>query len=159
MRFSKLFMGLILCILLTAACSSTNPSKNMGELYSLALDAFMPIEEGLNSNMKFIAIDMSNLKSINEKDKKLILEYFNKYHVEIKEATFEQLKDCGVYDPNTKVLNGILLSIEKTEISKNQIVIEGTKFRGGDGSIGILVTIEFINGIWQITNAYTTWIT
>lgn len=158
MRFKKLFLGLVLlCVMLTTACSNTHPTKDMGELYSLALDAYMPIDEGLNGSMKYIAIDMSNFKDIDGTDKKQILKYFDKYNVEVMEVTYEQLKDKGLYDPQTMVLNGVLLRVEKTEISKNQIVIEGSKYRAGDGAIGTKVIVEFINGKWQITKADGTW--
>ncbi|AKG34408.1 hypothetical protein [Paenibacillus durus] len=159
MKFKKLCWGLILlCAMLITACTNTNHAKDMGELYSLALDAYMPIDQGLNSGMKFIAIDMSNFKDIDETDKEQILKYFDKYNVEVMEASYEQLKDKGLYDPQTMVLNGVLLRVEKTEISENQMVIEGSKFRSGDGAIGMKVIVEYSNGKWQVTKADTTWI-
>ncbi|WP_339323436.1 peptide ABC transporter substrate-binding protein [Paenibacillus sp. FSL W8-0194] len=158
MRVKKLFLGLaLLCVLLTA-CSDSNTSKDMGELYSLALDAYMPIDEGLNGGMKYIAIDMSNLNDIDETDKKQILKYFGKYNVEVMEATYDQLKEKGLYDPITMVLNGVLLRVEKTEISNNKIVVEGSKYRAGDGAIGTKVIIEYKNGKWQVSKADSTWI-
>lgn len=42
MVFSLLFMS---------ACSKQPAQKDMGELYGLALEAYMPIDEGLNTNM------------------------------------------------------------------------------------------------------------
>jgi hypothetical protein len=143
--------------MLTTGCSSANPSKDMGELYSLALDAYMPMDEGLNGDMKYIAIDMNNLKDIDETDKKQILKYFEKYNIEVMEATYEQLKEKGLYNPKTMVLNGVLLRVEKTEISNNRIVIEGSKYRAGDGAIGTKVIIEYKNGKWQVSKADGTW--
>ncbi|QWU13295.1 hypothetical protein SAMN04487895_11838 [Paenibacillus sophorae] len=159
MRLKKLFWGLVLlCVMLTTACTNTNHAKDMGELYSLALDAYMPIDEGLNGGMKFIAIDMSNFKDIDETDKEQILKFFAKYNVEVMEASYEQLKDKGLYDPQTMALNGVLLRVEKTEISENQMVIEGSKYRSGLGAIGTKVIVEYKNGKWQVTKADTTWI-
>ncbi|GIO32087.1 MULTISPECIES: peptide ABC transporter substrate-binding protein [Paenibacillus] len=158
MRVKKLFLGLILLCALTTACSNANPSKDMGELYSLALDAYMPIDEGLNGGMKYIAIDMSNLNDMDETDKKQILKYFEKYNVDVMEATYEQLKEKGLYDPKTMVLNGVLLRVEKTGISNNKMVIEGSKYRAGDGAIGTKVIIEYKNGKWEVSKADGTWI-
>lgn len=124
----------------------------------MALDAYMPIDEGLNGGMKYIAIDMSNFKDIDETDKNQILKYFDKYNVEVMEATYEQLKDKRLYDPQTTVLSGVLLRVEKTEISKNQMVIEGSKYRAGNGAIGTKVIVQYINGKWQVTQADGTWI-
>ncbi|AIQ12534.1 hypothetical protein [Paenibacillus durus] len=158
MKFKKLCWGLILlCVMLTTACTNTTHTKDMGELYSLALDAYMPIDQGLNGAMKFIAIDMSNFKDIDETDKEQILKYFEKYNVEVMEASYEQLKDKGLFDPQTMALNGLLLRVEKTEISENQIVIEGSKYRSGLGAIGTKVIVQYKNGKWQVTKADTTW--
>jgi hypothetical protein len=129
----------------------------MGELYSLALDAYMPIDDGLNGDMKYIAIDMSNFKDLDETDKEQILMRFDKYNVEVMEATYEQLEDKGLLDPETLVLNGVLLRVEKTEISNKQIVVEGSKYRAGDGAIGTKVIVENKNGKWQVTKADGTW--
>ncbi|MDQ0914708.1 hypothetical protein [Paenibacillus sp. V4I5] len=60
------------------------------------------------------------------------------------EATYEQLETKGLLDPETLVLNGVLLRIEKTEISNKQIVVEGSKYRAGDGAIGTKVIVENI---------------
>ncbi|WP_282940024.1 peptide ABC transporter substrate-binding protein [Paenibacillus sp. RC67] len=159
MRLNKLFLGLaLICVILTTACSNSNSKQAMGELYSLALDAYMPIDEGLNGSMKYIAIDMSNFKNIDGTDKKHILKYFDKYNVVVMEATYEQLKEKGLYDPKTMVLNGVLLRVEKTEISKDRVVIEGSKYRAGNGAIGTKVVVEYKNEKWKVTKADGTWI-
>lgn len=155
----KIWGLLFICVILTTACSNSNPTKDMGQLYSLALDAYMPIDEGLNGSMEYIAIDMSNFEDIDETDKKQILAYFDKYNVEVMETTYEQLlKKEGLYDPQTMVLNGVLLRVEKTEITKNKMVIEGSKYRAGDGAIGTKVVVEYKNEKWQVTEANGTWI-
>ncbi|TFE25200.1 peptide ABC transporter substrate-binding protein [Cohnella luojiensis] len=158
MRITKLFLSLaILSVMLATACSNTMPTKDIGKLYSLALDAYMPIDEGLNGGMKYIAIDMSNFKDLDDKDKGQILKHFNKYNVEVMEATYEQLKAKGLYDPKTMVLNGILLRVEKTEILNNKFVVEGSKYRAALGAIGTKVVVELKNDKWQVTKAATTW--
>ncbi|WP_053372541.1 hypothetical protein [Paenibacillus sp. FJAT-27812] len=158
MRITKLSLCLALfCIMLATACSNTKSTKDMGELYSLALDAYMPIDNGLNGDMKYIAIDMSNFKDLDETDKEQILAHFDKYNVEVMEATYEQLEAKGLLDPETLVLNGVLLRVEKTEISNKQIVVEGSKYRAGDRAIGTKVIVENKNGKWQVTKADGTW--
>jgi hypothetical protein len=148
----------LLCALLITACSNTNPTIDMGELYGLALDAYMPIDEGLNRKMKYIAVDMSNFKDLDDTDKEQILEHFEKYNVEVMEATYEQLIAKGLYDPETLVLNGVLLRVEKTKISIKQMVVEGSKYRAGNGATGTKVIVEYKDGRWQVTKADGTWI-
>jgi hypothetical protein len=158
MRITKLFLCLaLLSVMLATACSNTMPKKDIGELYSLALDAYIPIDEGLNGGMKYIAIDMSNFKDLDNTDKEQILKHFNKYNVEVMEATYEQLKAKGLYDPKTMVLNGILLRVEKTENSNKKFVVEGSKYRSGLGANGTKIVVELKNDKWQVTKADTTW--
>jgi len=77
MRITKLFLCFVLIgVMLATACSNTKPTKDMGELYSLALEAYMPIDEGLNGDMKYIAIDMSDFKDLDDTDKEQILKHF-----------------------------------------------------------------------------------
>jgi hypothetical protein len=143
--------------MLATGCSNTMPKTDIGELYSLALDAYMPIDEGLNGGMKYIAIDMSNFIVLDDTDKKQILNHFNKYNVEVMEATYEQLKAKGLYDPKTLLLSGILLRVKKTENSNMKFVVDGSKYRGSLGAIGIKVVVELKYDKWQVTKADVTW--
>ncbi|MGV3467074.1 MAG: peptide ABC transporter substrate-binding protein [Heyndrickxia sp.] len=112
----------------------------------------MEIDKALNSKMEFIAIDMSNFHDINQKQKEDILKFFKgKYGVDVMDATFEELKDKGYYNPNTLALKGVLLRIEKFAITFNKnVTFEGSKFRSGKGSVGVVGTIYFMNGNWKI---------
>jgi hypothetical protein len=56
--------------------NTPSPQKDIGQLYRLALDAYMPIDEGLNGGMKYIAIDMSNFIDLDDSDKEQILKHF-----------------------------------------------------------------------------------
>lgn len=155
---------LLLCIaaffslMVTTACSTTTPTTDMGELYSLALDAYMPIDEGLNSGIEYIAIDLSNFIDLEEGDKEQILKHFEKYNVEVMEATLEQLKTKGLYDKETESLDGLLLRVTNTEMFPNKMIVEGSKYRSGDGAIGIKVIMVNKDGSWQVVNAVSTWI-
>lgn len=176
-----------LCAILAAACSAPEPrpssrppmesenhasadvnaamenvnaetDRDMGEIYGMALAAFMPIDRGLNAGMAYIAIDMRNLPEIDDTDKERILHSFNDYDVDVLEATYAQLVDLGLYDPQKKALTGVLLTVESTEILDHKIKVEGSKYRSGKGAIGLKVTIERINGKWQVTEVEETWI-
>ncbi|MCA1054218.1 hypothetical protein LCM10_04400 [Rossellomorea aquimaris] len=81
----------------------------MDEIYIHALDAMMEKDEALNSEMAFIAIDMTNLDGIDEEQQKAILNYFNdEYKVAVMNATMEELKEKGYHDPATVALEGVL---------------------------------------------------
>ncbi|MFD2614516.1 peptide ABC transporter substrate-binding protein [Paenibacillus gansuensis] len=129
---------------------------DMGEIYGLALDAFLPLGDGLTDNMKYIAIDMSNLKDLSEGDKEQVLRHFSKYDVNVMDITLEQLEKEGQVK-DARSLEGILLRVENSEILGNKIIIEGSLFKSAKGAIGTSVTLEFLDDKWQVTKASDTW--
>jgi hypothetical protein len=158
MKIKLLTVFIIIITFLLSGCAAGNSKQNMGQIYTLALDGFMPKGEGLNSNMKYIAIDMSNFTDIDENDKKYILDYFKKYKVETMDATYEQLKEKGLFNPETMVLDGVLLRVESTDIERNKVIIKASKFRAGDAAIGGESTVIYKNGSWILKEAKDTWI-
>ena len=65
----------------------------------------METDKALNTDMEFIAIDMSNFDGVNEEQKKAILNYFkDKYKVEAMNATMDELEQKGYYNPDTMAL-------------------------------------------------------
>ncbi len=156
----RMFVPVVLFIISLAlsGCFPASPAKNMAEIYIAALDAFMPIDEGLNHEMQYIAVDMSNFKHINERDKQQILYHFKSYGVEVMEATYEQLEEKGLLDAETRVLSGVLLSVEKTGIQGKRVVVEGSKMRAGNGAIGVRSVVEYSAGQWKLKEAESTWI-
>ncbi|WP_206098596.1 peptide ABC transporter substrate-binding protein [Paenibacillus montanisoli] len=141
-----------------AEATGVQPEIDLGEVYSLALDAYMPVDEGLNSGMAYIAIDMSNLKDIDDADKQQILDYFKKYNVGVMEATYEELKAQGLENKTSLVLDGVLLKVDQARITEKQAIVEGSKFRSGDGAIGMKVIVELKDGKWKVKEAGMTWI-
>lgn len=120
----------------------------------------METDKALNSNMEFIAIDMSNFEEVNEKEKKVILNYFeDKYKVEVMDATMEELEEKGYYNPDTMALEGVLLRIEKVDFKFNKnVLFEGSKFKSGKGAIGVESTVHYKNGEWQIKESREIWV-
>ncbi|MNJ52649.1 hypothetical protein D3C77_479950 [compost metagenome] len=129
-----------------------------GQLYGLAFEAMMPIDEALNENMKYIAIDFSELSHLTEQDKQYIEDYMGKFLVEVKNATFEQFEESEDFRDNGMVLDGVLLKVDKVEISEHGAVIEGSKYRSGNGAIGVSIQLTLENGAWKVSEANTTWV-
>lgn len=155
----------------TAAAVFTNevPNDNKDEgfpenitqfrdLYTIALDSFIPIDDGLNSDMKYIAIDTNTLTHASETDKKFILKYFEKYNLEIMDETFDSLKEKGLVKEGNYI-EGLLLSIDEIKfVSNNTVEIEGSKFRSGLGAVGVKCVIKNEDGEWILKKADMTWI-
>ncbi len=98
--------------------------------------------------------------NLSKQEKEEVLGYFKeKYKIDVMEATFEELKEKGLYNPDTMVLEGVLLSIEEVEFKfNNNIFFKGSKYRAGDGAIGVEVTVYSKDENWQIKESKMTWI-
>ncbi|MGG3843796.1 peptide ABC transporter substrate-binding protein [Anoxybacillus kestanbolensis] len=158
----KFISILTIISLFLAACNiGVNPKKHLGEIYSVALDSIMEKDEALNSEMEFIAIDMSNFDDeLSEKDKKEIINFFkDKYKVDVMNATFDELKEKKYYNPDKMALDGVLLRIEKIDFKfNNNVFFEGSKYRSGKGAIGVEGTVHYKDGNWKIKESKETWI-
>lgn len=136
-----------------------NPKDRLEDVYNAALDSFMNLDQGLNSDMKYIAIDTKSLKGINEENKKAIIEHFKKYNVEVMDASIDDLKEKGLFNKETLSLQGILLSVSKFEKKSDaKIIIEGSKYRSGLGAIGVKCTVVYKDGLWKVESSDIRWI-
>ncbi len=149
----------ILSVLLSACNIGIEPKDHLGEIYSIALDSIMEQDEALNSDMEYIAIDMINFEEVDESDKEEILSFFKeKYKVEVMDATLEQLKEKGLYNPDTMRLDGVLLRIEKVDFKfNNEIFFEGSKYRSGLGAVGVEVKVHYKDNKWKSKEVKMTW--
>ncbi|MCY6370623.1 hypothetical protein [Clostridium ganghwense] len=121
---------------------------NEVDIYNIVLDYFISLDEALNSDMKYIAVNFD--ASIDKENKEKVIENLKKYNVDIIEGNVEELMAKGLGDEYGN-LDGILLSISDVKIeSENKIIINGSKYRSGLGSISTQVTINNDNGTWKI---------
>lgn len=151
-------MLFIVLLFLVACNNEVNSKEHLGEIYRVALGSIMEKDEALSNNIEYIAIDMSNFEELNEQDKKEILAYFEeKFSIEVMDATYEELQEKGLYNTDTKVLDGVLLRIEKVDFVSNEFVFDGSKYRAGDGAVGVKGIVHFKNGKWQIKESKETW--
>ncbi|MER2119085.1 MAG: peptide ABC transporter substrate-binding protein [Solibacillus sp.] len=160
MKIKYYYLLFLLVGLLSACNTGIEPKENLGEIYSVALDSLMKQDEALNSDMEYIAIDLSNSEEVDENDKKEILNYFKeKYKVNVMDATLEQLEENGLYNPEIMLLDGVLLKIEKVDFKfNNKILIEGSKYRSGLGAIGVEVKVHYKDNKWKAKEVKMTWI-
>ena len=146
-------------VLLSACNNELEPKEHLGEIYTIALDSIMKQDRALSREMEYIAIDMSTFDGVDEGGKEEILSYFKeKYKVDVMDATFEQLKEKGLYNQDTMSLDGVLLRIEKVEFKVNDdIFFEGSKYRSGLGAVGVQVTIHNKDNKWETKEVKQTW--
>ena len=160
MRIIYFASVMILALLLSACSNGENPKEHLAEIYSVALNSIMKEDPGLNDGMEYIAIDMTNLNDLDEKDKEEILSTIKKeYKVDVMIATYEELKEKGLSNPDTGELYGVLLKLDKVDFKiNNQIFFEASKYRSGLGAIGVEGIIHFNEGEWEIKELKHTWI-
>lgn len=154
----KLIAILAIFIALLSACNHSDEEMPLAEIYSLALDALMEEDKALNDDMAFFAIDLSNFESLNETGKQEVLDYFSSnYDTDVMDTTFEELREEGYFNEATMSLDGILLRMEKVDISKSKVVFTGSKYRSAKGAIGMEVTLKKKGGKWQVTKSKMIW--
>ena len=141
---------LVLC-LLTACNNGIKPEENWGEVYSAALDMLMEEDYGMNDEMEFIAVDMSDSDMLNKEDKEEIISYMkDKYKVDVMEATLGELKQKGYYDQETDSIRGLLFHIEKMEVTfTKKVLFTGSKFKSAKGRVRIKGTLHYKGGVWK----------
>lgn len=142
----------------TAPDGKQDMHGSAGELYRLAFEAMFSMDEALNSDIKYIALDLSDLQQLTDSDRRHILASFAFREVEVRDTTMEELKKEEPEFKETMVLQGVLLKIEKVELGEDYAVIEGSKYRSGTGAIGAKITLELKDGAWSITKSEMTWI-
>jgi hypothetical protein len=149
---------LFFAVLLSACSEDIDPKEHVAEIYRTAFDSIMENDKALNSNAKFIAVDMKNLTDLNERDKQEILNYFkDKYQTEAMNATFEELKENGMYNPETASLDGVLLKIEQVDfVNNHEVMLEGSKYKSGLGAFDCKLIVHFEEEKWQVKEFKTT---
>lgn len=140
--------------------TENNSGENLVELYSIVLDALMEENQGLNQDINYIAIDMSNFVKLTETDKQEILNYFKeKYKIDILVATYDELIEEGFFNYDTMSFDGVLLNIEKVDFKSNKnIFFEVSKYRSAKGAIGVEITVQLEGNNWKVKEIKDIWI-
>lgn len=138
--------------------SQEQPDGTAGQLYSLAFQAMFSFDEGLNGNMEYIALDLSELTQLTDQDKSYILDSFADYEVTVRDATFEELAQEEENFEDSMSLSGVLLQVKKVDVGEDSAVIEGSKYRSGKGAVGTKITLKLEDGTWNVTDSSMTWI-
>ncbi|MGP4042487.1 peptide ABC transporter substrate-binding protein [Gracilibacillus sp. D59] len=164
---NKMFAITILFLLIVTGCNAetVDPKEHITEIYSIALNTIMERDKGLNDGIEFIAIDMSNFDKWNaqpltDEEREGIISFFeDQYNIKVMNASYENLKEKGLYNSETMVLDGVLLKIEKVDfVNDTEIIFQGSKTRAGNGAIGVKGIIQFKDGIWTIKDLKEIWV-
>lgn len=158
----RILLPVLIIIIICVAWFSIreNPKDQLAVVYRITLDSIMKQDEALSEDMKYIAIDMSNFKDLNEEDKKEILTFFKeKYKIEVFDASLKNLENRGMFEEDNVYIEGVLLKMEKMNFKWYQTVhFEGFKFKSRKGSVGVEGKIHYKKGKWKVKESRTTWV-
>ncbi|QUH18860.1 hypothetical protein [Alkaliphilus sp. B6464] len=128
------------------------------EAYVTVIEKLYKEDIGLNSNIKYIAIDTSKMVNLTDEGKTELLKKIESYGFKVLDMTFEELEKEG-YIKDLYFEEGILFKIEDKPIKNNSITMNISKWRSGRGAIGYDgLVIEYINDKWDTTKLGDAWI-
>lgn len=133
---------------------SDEMNGSAGQLYAITFEAMMELEEALNDEMNYIAVDLSEMTQLTEDDKTYIIKHLQSFGTEIRDRTLEQLIQEEKPDQDLPAaLKGVLLRINKVEITEDSARIEGSKYRSGTGAVGARITLKLEQGAWKLADS------
>jgi hypothetical protein len=130
--------------------------NNLIDGYLALIDDIYREDNGLNNDIKTIALDTSEWINLTDIEKEMILAKVRvAYGLEIIEGTYEELAEQKIVDSENLLFpDGILIKISKITYDENKEEIKCaiSKWRSGDGAIGADdVTAVLKSNIWEIT--------
>lgn len=128
------------------------------EAYMVVIEKLYKEDIGLNSNIKYIAVDTSKIVNLTDEGKAKLLNEVESYGFKVLDMTFGELEKEG-YIKELYFEEGILFRIEDNPIKNNSITMDISKWRSGLGAIGYDgLAIEYKNDKWEIMKLGGAWI-
>ena len=160
-----------LLVFLLCACAApgiTEPSEQSGEgktsiegqerAYFAVFENLYEIDPGLNSEIEYIAFDLTNVKLA---DISPLIELFQEFcdnnNYSLLLDDFEGLNQKG-YIEDLYFPNGICIVFEDNKLTKDILVTAAHKWRSGLGAIGGEYTVKLKDYTWNITEIANQWI-
>jgi len=125
--------------------------SDKAELYAMVFDEVWKLEEGFNSQIKYVIVNTNSFKGFTEEDKKQLFDYISKkYNVTMLDMSHEDLKIAG-HVKETCFEEGMMFQIDKyNDYSSCSISLEGEKLRSPIGFIGFSFEAEKKNNKWEL---------
>ena len=152
-----LFIFLILSIsVLSMACTSNEQEDKLGA-YLTAIDKLYEEDSALNSDIKYLAIDTSNIAKLSDVDIESLLKSLEDYGFEVLNMTMDELMENG-YISELYFEEGILFRIEDQPFKNNSVSMNISKWRSGLGAVGYDgLTLKYKDGVWTIEKFESAW--
>lgn len=140
----------------TTLSSSMKPDPVAGYLF--VIDQLAEQKNLASLPFKYLAIDTTNLVDLIAEDKARLFKALEKYHLELLDKTFEQLKAEG-YIVKTVFDKGVFVEMKNIRIQGNKMTMDAMIYLTGLNAYGMKkIDISFDGSSWQITRTEATWV-
>jgi len=105
-------------------------------LYAKVIDDLWKTDEGLNSGVEIMALDLSLTTNLSESEKQALAYVVgNTYELQGMVATYDALVEQGYVDPDSiNFEKGLLFKLEVKDVKEGQFTFDASKWRGGNGA-------------------------
>ena len=109
---------------------------DMVGFYQTVLNDLWNVDKGLNSDINTLAFDLSKVTNLSDSEKSaLVYVVGNSHNVHGIKGTFDELSEQGYIDKDKLFFkNGILFTIELSDVTENSFMFDVKKWRSGDGA-------------------------
>ncbi len=128
------------------------------EGYVAILETLWDEDKGLNSDIKYLSVDLS--KAMLD-DQAPLMERLNTFceinDLELLTLGYDDLTEQG-YITDLYFTEGVLIAYEDTELTETRLVTSARKWRGGRAAVGAQFTAERDEFFWRVTKEENSWV-
>ncbi len=136
--------------------SETEPGAE--QAYYLLFEKLWAEDDGLNSDIRYLALDLSKAKLENpDALMALMRDFCDQNGYELITGTIEELTEQG-YIEQLYFEDGVVISFADSELTEEKLKTDASKWRSGLGAIGATYTVEKKSGVWTLTGEEGSWI-
>jgi len=151
----------------TSSAEPRTIEDTLHEPFYQAILLLYAMDSGINSGLKYIAVDMANIPETAHAALEVALqEWVSDEQCELLLDSHQGLVAAGLITPITQgesppsfsgFTEGILFSIYETELDSQTLTISIDKYRGPLAAVGTTFTFQFADGAWILTETGAVW--
>jgi hypothetical protein len=157
-KFISAAAVMLLIIAATGCCAGAKGGVQTGGAYYAVFNELFSDDSALNHEIKYIAVDMSRSKAVDNSDFIAYMANFcDKEGYTLLEDGYDGLVEKGLIT-ELYFEDGVIISFDDVSLSDDKLCTNASKWRSGLGAIGAEYTVEYKDGEWTITNEQGMWI-
>lgn len=158
MKLRVMFLFIISLCLVSCASQHATAPENLAGAYFVVFETLYENDPGLNSEINYIAADLTNIKLTDTAPLVALLTDFCKGNGYVfLQDTYEGLVEKG-YIHDFYFEEGVLITFNDKELRHDKLVTSAEKWRSGLGAIGADYEVQLKNSSWEITKTENMWI-